>query len=249
MSINKDKVKRAFSKSSCTYDQNADVQLEMICQLVERLPNLRGKIIDVGAGTGLLARLLVEKFPTIDITAIDLAPGMVALAQKNRPHKKIHYLVADGENLPFNDKTFDYVVSNASYQWMEPALAFSEAARVLKPGGQFYFTTFGPKTLIELKTAGWPVNQFCSQAELKTELKKHFKQVQLGSIAIKKTYADVYGLLATLKAIGSQNQSSQRQQGLVTKKKIMALFPNSQAGVLVTYEVINGFGCNVNLTN
>ena len=57
-------------------------------------------------------------------------------------------------HLPFADGIFDLVVSTSTFQWLAALeKAFSEAKRVLTPGGTFLFALFGEGTLHELKNS------------------------------------------------------------------------------------------------
>lgn len=240
--MDKERLRQSFSRSSKCYDQYADVQLEMMCQLLTQITELKGRVLDVGCGTGLMARLIVEKFPDLEVVAADFAPGMIETAKKNRSHSQIEYQVADGEFLPFADNEFDCVISNAAYQWMDPKKAFVQAARVLRPEGQFYFTTFGPDTLKELKTINWPINDFYSSQELERFLQQHFKGVEVKSQLMSENYKDFYELLSVLKAIGSRGQKANQSKGLLKKETLNQFIGDGKNGLSITYEAIFGRG-------
>lgn len=89
-------------------------------------------LLDVATGPGCLA-LEATRFGTICI-GVDLSPGMIELAKKSNPG--IEFRVADVEDLPFADASFDAVVCNfglGHFPWPEAAVA--ECVRVIKPGG------------------------------------------------------------------------------------------------------------------
>ena len=89
-------------------------------------------LLDVATGPGGLA---VEATRLgIICTGVDLSPGMIQLAKKSNPG--IAFRVADVEDLPFADASFDAVVCNfglGHFPWPETSVA--ESVRVLKPGG------------------------------------------------------------------------------------------------------------------
>ncbi len=89
-------------------------------------------LLDVATGPGGLA---VEATRLgIICTGVDLSPGMIQLAKKSNPG--IAFRVADVEDLPFADASFDAVVCNfglGHFPWPETSVA--ECVRVLKPGG------------------------------------------------------------------------------------------------------------------
>lgn len=98
-------------------------------------------VLEVSAGTGISSRALKEALPGADLTITDLSPEMLALAQPRVPSAT--FRPADGQDLPFDDGTFDVVACQFGAMFF-PDLdaAFGEALRVLKPGGHYVFSTW-----------------------------------------------------------------------------------------------------------
>lgn len=102
-----------------------------------------GKVLDIGTGSGLLAIELARvKGCQFDITAIDISQNMINLSQKNaikyHVENRIKFLVATAANLPFDDESFDMVISYASlHHWFNPTAVFNEIGRVVKRDGIF----------------------------------------------------------------------------------------------------------------
>ena len=113
---------------------------------------LRGdeKVLDVGCGSGVLLneaakRLTSGKATGIDIWAPHTGGGNYALLMKNAQIEgvadKIEFKQADVRKLPFEDASFDVVVSSGALHHIghdgpDHELAINEMLRVLKPGGQ-----------------------------------------------------------------------------------------------------------------
>ena len=100
----------------------------------------RCRVLDVGTGTGLLPLELIKARPDWQITGIDISPDMLKLARVNAAKEdvygKIEFLRASAVELPFDNKSFDMLVSNASlHLWQDPVKVFSEMARVTAAGG------------------------------------------------------------------------------------------------------------------
>lgn len=107
------------------------------------------KILDVGAGTGRLA-LALQKVGA-QVTALDVSFEMLkVLANKNN---KIETVIGEAQNLPFADKTFDYVTAAFLVVHLKNPLSFfDEAHRVLKDGGKLIITNINQKEPPEVKT-------------------------------------------------------------------------------------------------
>lgn len=107
---------------------------------VARLGDLRGKrALDYGCGHGMAAVVLARA--GADVTAFDLSPGYVAEARERLRANGVSgsVVVADGEELPFPDRSFDAVWGNAILHHLDLAKAGRELARVMKPGAVAVF--------------------------------------------------------------------------------------------------------------
>ncbi|MET7422618.1 methyltransferase domain-containing protein [Dactylosporangium sp. NPDC005555] len=107
--------------------------LSLFCELT-LAADLGSSVGDVGCGTGLLAPYLAAK--GLSPRGVDLSPEMVRVAQ--RDHPDFAFDVADLRSLPFEDASLAGVVCWYSLIFLAPsdrAVAFSELARVVKPGG------------------------------------------------------------------------------------------------------------------
>ncbi|HEX9979548.1 MAG TPA: bifunctional demethylmenaquinone methyltransferase/2-methoxy-6-polyprenyl-1,4-benzoquinol methylase UbiE [Flavobacterium sp.] len=98
-------------------------------------------VLDIATGTGDLA-IMMAQTGAKNITGIDISAGMLEVGRKKVAGKnlngKINLMLADSENLPFTDNTFDAVTVGfgiRNFEDLEKGL--SEILRVLKPGGIF----------------------------------------------------------------------------------------------------------------
>ncbi len=99
-----------------------------------------GSLLDVCAGTNSLGLEILEKYPNLNITAIDYSEEMQAIG-KDRAKKrgvKIESVIGNVHSMPFKDDTFDVVTIEAASRHLKIKKGFSEILRVLKPGGKFY---------------------------------------------------------------------------------------------------------------
>jgi len=104
--------------------------------------SLEGKenFLEVGCGSGAVSKYVASNYDA-NITAIDLDPELIELAQKSvHDMPNIHFLAADATHLPFLDKGFDVVLSfgvmHHISNWLD---ALKEIHRVLKPEGWFVY--------------------------------------------------------------------------------------------------------------
>lgn len=97
-------------------------------------PDLRGRILELGVGTGVNLPLYDA---SADLVAIDLSAGMLQEARRRPTHVSIRWVQADAERLPFSDGVFERVaVALLLCSVNDPAVALAEMRRVLQPGGQ-----------------------------------------------------------------------------------------------------------------
>ena len=97
------------------------------------------KILDAGAGTGLVGVILAQKGYR-DIVAMDLSTGMLEEAKKKNVYREFHQMVM-GETLDFPTDSFDAVISiGVMTVGHAPASSLDELIRVTKPGGYIVFS-------------------------------------------------------------------------------------------------------------
>ncbi len=101
-----------------------------------------GDALEIGAGTGYFSLNLLQAGLIERATATDISPGMLATLEENaaRLGLEVRTAAAEAETLPFPDGSFDLVFGHAVLHHI-PDLerAFSEFARVLRPGGTLAF--------------------------------------------------------------------------------------------------------------
>ena len=100
-------------------------------------------IIDVGSGTGDLINLILKKKLIQIIYSVDLNNEMLMYGKKRFNNKKIKFIKANAQNLPFKNNYFDkYIISFCLRNVTNTKKALKEAYRILKPGGLFYCLEF-----------------------------------------------------------------------------------------------------------
>jgi len=113
--------------------------------IVARLNRLDiSSVLEVAAGSGVVTRAMADGLaPSVAITATDLNQPMIDHAQSAGTSRSVSWQAADVMDLPFEDAAFDAVVCQFGVMFFpdRPA-AFTEVARVLRPGGTFIFNVW-----------------------------------------------------------------------------------------------------------
>jgi ubiquinone/menaquinone biosynthesis C-methylase UbiE len=113
--------------------------------IASRLARLNpSRVLEVACGTGAVTRDIASALPgSAHITATDLNPPMLEWASRHDISRPVEWQPADAMNLPFEDASFDAVVCQFGIMFCsDKPKAFSEARRVLIPGGTFLFNTW-----------------------------------------------------------------------------------------------------------
>jgi SAM-dependent methyltransferase len=113
--------------------------------LVNRLASRSlSRVLEMAAGTGVVTRALASVLPErVSIVATDLNQPMLDQASALGTTRPVEWRRADAMQLPFQDGTFDAVVCQFGVMFFpDKAKAFSEAHRVLRPGGVLIFNVW-----------------------------------------------------------------------------------------------------------
>jgi ubiquinone/menaquinone biosynthesis C-methylase UbiE len=89
-------------------------------------------VLELGAGTGKLTRVLVSLGH--DVHATDPDPAMLAVLEEQVPGTRT--AVAGAEEIPLGDRSVDVVIAAQAFHWFDLDRALPEIARVLRPGGR-----------------------------------------------------------------------------------------------------------------
>ena len=259
-------VRRSFGNAAKSYDGSAFLQREIADRLFERLEYIKlqpATVLDIGCGTGYATAKLRERFVEANIVGLDLATQMLIAARSQSKSASwlkrvtgrvppLSWLCSDAEALPFKTESIDFVISNLTLQWCNPECVAKEVARVLKPNGLFMFTTFGPDTLKELRSAFRAVddkphvNRFIDMHDIGDILgSAGFADPVMDQEIVTLTYAELTPLLKELKGLGAHNVLNGRNRGLIGRERWQRMVAAYKAfrndGRLpATFEVVYG---------
>lgn len=168
------------------------------------------RVLDVACGTGVLTRTAAERVGANGtVVGLDLNDGMLAVASKKAP--QIEWRQGRAESLPFEDASFDAVMSQFGLMFFEDgAAAIGEMLRVVKPGGR-------------LAVAVWDsLDNTPGYAALVKLLQRLFGDEAANSLRAPFILGDVDHLLSIFKKAGVQDVNFTTHQGT-------ARFPSLQA--------------------
>lgn len=198
MSMDTALIRQRFSAASASYDAEAQAQQHIAARLwALAAPHIAtgAAVLEVGAGTGLLTRLILEAQPrSLTVNDLYISPQVHELANgfaqeladtsaQERPGQeqpgrdrfgRVQCLEGDAEHLDFGGP-FDAVLSASTVQWFADIPAFfARCAGVLPKGGLLAFSSFLPGNLQEVAELTGVGLTYGSAAQLQGQLAPHF---------------------------------------------------------------------------
>ena len=108
--------------------------------LLEALPPLSGRVLDLGCGWGAVGVALGKRYPELDIVMTDINSRAVGLARRNLAENGVRAEVVQGDGFESVEGLFDAVVTNPPIRAGKAVIygLFAGARERLKPGGTLY---------------------------------------------------------------------------------------------------------------
>jgi len=228
-------VRKAYNQAAPGYEKSAVLQKEVETRLLHRLDLVRlapVEVVDLGCGTTRSTVALRGRYEDARVTGMDFSLAMLREGSRNSTvQHPIRRCCADITRLPLADASVDLLFSNLAMHWCnDPASLFAGLRRVLRPGGLFLFTTFGPDTLGELRQS-WAaadeyahVNDFLDLHDIGDALlHAGFSEPVMDAERIVVTYPSVKHLMNELKATGGHNVTDARRHSLTAPIRLQAM--------------------------
>ena len=211
-------------------------------------------IVDVGTGTGDVARRLRKKFRRSRVVGIDNSAGMLDEAKRaQRLFARTRLVRADVSRLPLPTNSVDLLTANLLLPWLgEPDRAFAEIQRVLRPERPFLFSSLGPDSFCELRDAWASIGQaisvpaFIDMHDLGDAIiRSGFRDPVLDVEKLTVTYDSFDKLWRDLRSSGSGNSLVGRCKGLTgrgrfrsVEEAVMSAQPSNK--IAITLELVFG---------
>lgn len=107
-----------FSRHAHDYEQLSVMQRDIADKVAELIPDRDYRtILDVGCGTGYLCRELRQRFPSAQVTGVDIAHEMIRVASAADPEGT--YICRDFTGMAFPDGKYDLIVSTSALHWTD----------------------------------------------------------------------------------------------------------------------------------
>ena len=140
MSSEIEAVRRQYDRLANSYDRRWRAYVEVTLHAVVEGVGFAGheRVLDIACGTGELERLLLARWPALQIVGTDISLGMLRQASVKQANGRASWVQAEAAHLPFPDQLFDCALcANSFHYFRSPRKALREARRVLRPHGLF----------------------------------------------------------------------------------------------------------------
>ncbi len=247
------------------------LRAEIASRMFERLDLVKlspERVLDAGCGVGKALEQLQQRYPAAQVVGVDASVAMAVqangpLAQRGTLNKLlgrlmpskggVQALCGDFGNLPMGPNSVDMVWSNLALHWHpQPDVVFTEWRRVLRNEGLLMFSSFGPDSLRELRTAFAVLDSaphvlpFVDMHDFGDQLAgAGFSTPVMDMEVITVTYDRVQDLLADTRALGG-NPLATRRRGLIGRQAWQRVLDalekqrNRDGKLTLTFEVIYG---------
>ncbi len=115
------------------------------------------KIADIGCGAGFLSNYLAQSYKVVH--GLDMSESSLAIAKKKDLTGKVHYVLGNAYELPYESNSMDVVCAMDFLEHVEdPEKVVAECSRILKSNGLFFYHTFNRNFLswlIVIKFMEW----------------------------------------------------------------------------------------------
>jgi len=257
LNINFSKVKYNLNKTANTYEKYENFFKKIESNLLKNLIFFNYKpnnILNLGANTGNFTLEMYKKFSIEKIFNLDLSEKRLKIAKKKNIQ---NILVSYSHKMPFPKESLDMIVSNLHIHWYNSNLKelFVEIYSLLKNHGLFLFSSFGPKTLQELKLA-WdkidnyihihPMVGICDIGNILSNI--GYKNIVINTEKYKIYYLHPKYLLKDIKALGLTNCIKFSFSKFYTPNQLLKFYQSYPKNKLIdspytaTIEVIYGIG-------
>ena len=238
MQINTKSIKSRFEKSMDKYDENAVVQIDLACKLVNCLTSIQNEfdtILELGAGTGVLTKYIKNSLKFKQYTGNDLV-------EKSKNY--ISKIIKNSEFIQGNALKIkpahkaDLIISNAMFQWFSDITDITEyAKKLLNADGILAFSTFGKDNFKEIKDLSGLTLNYLTLDEIQEKLSKDYEILHIEDYTHTLDFQTPLELLLHMKNTGV-NSLSAKPWTIKEIKDFCEKYMNKYNKVQLTYNPI-----------
>ena len=178
--MNKQLMTTRFAKAITTYDDAAQTQRiiarKMLAILQQYTCRPYQQILEIGCGTGIYSRLLLNAMAPNHLLLNDICPAMKHRLEDLLNHG-VSFAAGDAELMPFAPG-WQLITSCSALQWLNDLPGFfAKCHNLLTNGGCLAFSTFGPRNLAEITTLTGHGLAYLSLTQLKSLLAPYFEVI------------------------------------------------------------------------
>jgi len=215
------------------------------------------KILELGCGTGLYTRMLLDAFRGASVFGVDISEAMVRVAKRGIDDPRARFAVADAEEIATG--SYDLVTSNAAFQWfLYLPRTLARMASLLPGGGLLTFSFFGPETYAELDAAlrasalrrgahgGARVAAaaFHSREEISDALSAAFPRWDVAERRYHQEFSTLADLLRSIRYTGTRGGGARESWSPGKLARVEEAYRERDGGIKATYQVFLCRGVN-----
>lgn len=168
------------------------------------------RVLDLASGTGTLAIWIKQREPLLDVTGVDIDPGILARAVRKAKSANVavNFSRALSYELPYLAAHFDRVVSSLFFHhlsWEDKSRTAQELFRVLKPGGQLHVADWGHQANFVMRGLFLMIQCLdgfeTTRDNAAGRLVSLFEGAGFVDVSERRTFSTIFGTLALYRAV------------------------------------------------
>jgi malonyl-CoA O-methyltransferase len=208
MTLDKERIKKRFTRAAATYDDQAVIQLKVADRLLTLLDQHAAlpprKVLEIGCCTGMLTSRLAQRYRGLEKLYVnDLVPDFNPLvANRVAEHVSPEFLAGDIETVALPEN-IDLVISSSTFHWLNdlPSL-FGRLVTHMAPEGTLAFSMYSIHNLMELRELTGIGLKYYGLEQIKAMVGKHFLVLACEEELITFKFRDPLDILHHLRETG-----------------------------------------------